>query len=535
MLQKILDRIKILIITEHPSIIEIKQHSEGNNFQFHHTTREDVLKILKTLNPKKATGCDQIPAKLLKHASFQIGPVISNIINKALDEGTFPNILKKAEVIPVYKKSDKLNKSNYRPVSILPILAKVFEKVLAHQITPFLNIVFSCHLSAFRQGYGCQDTLLTLIENWRKDLLKNNKIGALLMDLSKAFDCMPHELLIAKFKAYGVQDQSIKIIKSYLSDREQRVRIGNVQSSWKTTIKGVPQGSVLGPIFFNVFINDIFYFIKRARLTNYADDNTLSFAHPNFQIVKSCLEAEAAKAIWWFSINLMQANPEKFQLIFFNCKVDSPLILDGCIIKPEKVVKLLGITIDENLSFSIHTEEICKKAGRQLSALKRLSFYLDSKAKLALFRAFILSQFQYCSAVWYHCTAPNARCMEKIQERALKCVYFNHTASYESLLNQARLPSLEVGRQMNIAIQTFKILNDLSLTYLLELIEKRCRTRNLRNSKNILKIPLMKRVRHGTNSFCFSAPKIWNSLPEALRITRDLKTFRDGLRAYFSL
>ena len=248
-------------------------------------------------------------------------------------------------MIPVYKKSDKLNKSNYRPVSILPILAKVFEKVLAHQITPFLNIVFSCHLSAFRQVYGCQDTLLTLIENWRKDLLKNNKIGALLMDLSKAFDCMPHELLIAKFKAYGVQDQSIKIIKSYLSDREQRVRIGNVHSSWKTTIKGVPQGSVLGPIFFNVFINDIFYFIKRARLTNYADDNTLSFAHANFQIVKSCLEAEAAKAIWWFSINLMQANPEKFQLIFFNCKVDSPVILDGCIIKPEKVVKLLAILL----------------------------------------------------------------------------------------------------------------------------------------------------------------------------------------------
>ena len=131
-----------------------------------------------------------------------------------------------------------------------------------------------------------------------------------------------------------------------------------MHSSWKTTIKGVPQGSVLDPIFFNVFINDIFYFS-----TIYADDNTLSFAHPNFQIVKSCLEAEAAKAIWWFSINLMQANPEKFQLIFFNCKVDSPVILDGCIIKPEKVVKLLGITIDENLSFSIHTEEICKKAG----------------------------------------------------------------------------------------------------------------------------------------------------------------------------
>ena len=163
------------------------------------------------------------------------------------------------------------------------------------------------------------------------------------------------------------------------------------------------------------------------------------------------------------------------------------MILDGCIIQPEKVVKLLGINIDENLNFSKHTEEICKKAGRQLSALRRLSFCLDIKAKLALFRAFILSHFQYCSAVWYHCSASNARCMEKIQERALKCVYSNHTASYESLLNKARLPSLEVGRQMNIAIQTFKILNDLAPTYLLELIEKRCRTRNLRNSRDGLR------------------------------------------------
>ena len=280
-----------------------KQHSQGRkNFQCHHTTREDVLKILKTLYPKKATGCDQIPAKLLKHASFEIALFISNIISKALDEGTFPNILKKAEVIPVYKKSDKLNESNYRPVSILPILAQVFEKVLAHQITPFLHTVFSCHLSAFKQGYGCQDTLLTLINNWLKDLLKNNKIGALLIDLSKAFDCMPHKLLIAKFKTYGVQDQSIKINKSYPLDREQRVRIGNVHSSWETTIKCVPQGSVLGPISFNVFINDIFYLIKRARLTNYADDNTLSFAHPNFQIVKSCLEAEAANLYGGFPL-----------------------------------------------------------------------------------------------------------------------------------------------------------------------------------------------------------------------------------------
>ena len=134
-----------------------------------------------------------------------------------------------------------------------------------------------------------------------------------------------------------------------------------MHSSWKSTIKGVSQASVIGPIFFNLFINEIFYFIKRARLTNYADDNTLPFAHPHFLMVKSCLEAEAEKSIWWFPISLMQANPEKFQLIFFNCKVDSPVILDGCIIKPEKVVQHLGINFDENVCSSIHTEYICEK------------------------------------------------------------------------------------------------------------------------------------------------------------------------------
>ena len=143
--------------------------------------------------------------------------------------------------------------------------------------------------------------------------------------------------------------------------------------------------------------------------------------------------SRGSKSIWWFPINLKQANPEKFQLIFFNCKVESPVILDGCIIKPEKVVKLLGITIDENLSFSIHTQEICKKAGIQLSALRRLSFYLDSKAKLDLFRTFILSHFQYCSAVWYHCSVSNARCMEKIQEKAIPIITPHMSSSWRKL------------------------------------------------------------------------------------------------------
>ena len=183
-----------------------------------------------------------------------------------------------------------MNKGNYRPVSVLTTLSKVFEKILAGQITPFLDSVLSPHLSAFRKGYSCQDALLHLLETWRKELLGRKKVGAVLMDLSKAFDCMPHQLLVAKMDAYGVDKQSCDIVMSYLTERQQRVRVGSHYSTWKTTIKGVPQGSVLGPTFFNVFLNDLFYFIKIATLTNYADDNTLHFAHQNFQNVKTYLQ-----------------------------------------------------------------------------------------------------------------------------------------------------------------------------------------------------------------------------------------------------
>ena len=156
-------------------------------------------------------------SKFLKHAGYEIAPIISGLINKSIKQGCFPSVLKKASVVPICKKADKL----------LPILAKIFEKVLAHQISPFLNDVLSPHLSAFRRGYSCQDALLCLLEHWCKDPLAKKKIGALLIDLSKAFNCMPHELLVSKLEAYGVQPKSFKFILSYLFNRQQRVRVGD--------------------------------------------------------------------------------------------------------------------------------------------------------------------------------------------------------------------------------------------------------------------------------------------------------------------
>ena len=193
-----------------------------------------------------------------------------------------------------------MTKSNYRPVSLLPIPSKIFEKVLSSQLSVYFDKIFDDFLCAFRKGHGCQTTLLRLLEDLKYALDNNEFIAAILMDLSKAFDCLPHSILLCKLSSYGLTENAIKLMESYISDRKQQFQIGNVVSSWTEIKKGVPQGSVLGPLLFNVFINDIFYFIKNCDLYNYADDNTLSFHYPDFDEILKVLQSEGKILIDWF-------------------------------------------------------------------------------------------------------------------------------------------------------------------------------------------------------------------------------------------
>ena len=202
------------------------------SFTFQPTTVEHVAEKLHQLNSNKATGFDHIPAKLLKVSVDIIAPSLTAQINNNIATSCFPTELKTAQVIPVYKKKDPIDKANYRPVSILPALSKIFERILADQMTEFLNDIFSPSLSAFRKGISCQSILLKMMEDWRKALDDRKYVGAVLMDLSKAFDCMPHNILLAKLQAYGLSSEAITLMRSYLTGRRQRVKIGSSTSSW---------------------------------------------------------------------------------------------------------------------------------------------------------------------------------------------------------------------------------------------------------------------------------------------------------------
>ena len=200
-----------------------------------------------------------------------------------------------------------MNKANFRPVSILACISKIFERVYSNQMTDYFNDILSLSLSAFRKLYSCETVLVRLIEDWKALLDKHQVVGAMLLDLSKAFDCLPHRLLIAKLSSYGCSKEACKLIYSYLVNRRQRVKIGECRSEWIELKKGVPQRSILGPLLFNLFLNDIFYNI--SGLYNYADDNTISRHGDTVEMVKTHLEGATNSALNWFSENEMQANP----------------------------------------------------------------------------------------------------------------------------------------------------------------------------------------------------------------------------------
>ena len=245
------------------------------------------------------------------------------------------------------------------------------------------------------------------------------------MDLSKAFDCLPHDLLLLKLREYGLSPAAINLVQSYLSNRSQCVKLGSVTSTYESIFKGVPQGSILGPVLFNIFINDIFTFVKNSTIYNYADDNTLSDANENPDLVRKHLIEDSNILIDWFKINRMQANPEKFQAIAIGQRSAKELdgfTLNNVNISCENEVKLLGVTIDFKLNFNSHISNICKKASKQLNCLKRIGKYLTRLGKLTIYHSFILSNFNYCPLTWHFCSETNTN---KVQWTPLNWISLN--------------------------------------------------------------------------------------------------------------
>ena len=264
----------------HLSINKIKEIvKEKHIFDFPEATTEDINKIIKSLNPNKATCPDHIPLKIIKTAANVIDSHLAHIINKDLKENKFSENAKTALVRPIYKKDERGKIKNYRPVSLLNGFFNIYERFLHDSLSNLTDKVLSKFVSAHRKSYSSNHVLLKLIEHWKKSIDDKNIIGAVFTDLSKAFGCIPHDLLVAKCHAYGLSMDTITFIYSYMKRGKQGVKTNDTGSLFKILLSGVPQGSILGPILFSTFNNDLLFFINEAKLANLADDNTIYAAN----------------------------------------------------------------------------------------------------------------------------------------------------------------------------------------------------------------------------------------------------------------
>ena len=289
---------------ENVCIIAIKKNFNSSTlFNFLFVDKEDILKEIKNLKANKATQNTDIPTKLIKENSDIFADFIFENLNDCISHSVFPSALKLANITPVHKKDSKSKKDHYRPISVLPNISKIYERFLFKQISEYFEQFLSKYQCGFRKGFSAQNSLLSMLEKW-KSAVDNKKVsGALLTDLLKAFDCLSHYLLIAKLNAYGFSIAALILIQNYLSNRKQRTRINTEYSSWEEILFGVPQGSILGPLLFNIYLCDLFLIMNNFDIARYVDDNTPYAVGNNIQELIVKLQNASKTLFQWFSDN----------------------------------------------------------------------------------------------------------------------------------------------------------------------------------------------------------------------------------------
>ena len=372
------------------------------------TDPEEIYKILLNLRPKKSCGIDGISNDLLKKLACVIKLPISIAINKSLETGNVPDILKIAKIVPIFKAKDKQSLTNYRPISLLPNISKILEKVVHKRIYTFLtskNILYNSQYG-FRNNHSTNQAMAEFLSCVLKGFEQNKYTLALFLDLSKAFDTIDHNILLQKLHHYGIRGIALDWVKSYLSGRVQYVEYNGVKSTQKPMICGVPQGSVLGPLLFIIYMNDLHFALEHSSGILFADDTTIHNTNNDLTVLFDTMNKDLNQVTQWFRANKLSLNLSKTHyILFYNIYMEPPIhsniiMIDGHKIDPVDETVFLGLNIDKNLQWTAHTKAITAKMSSSLYILRQVRNCLPKEVLKTLYYSLMYSKLQYGIMHW---------------------------------------------------------------------------------------------------------------------------------------
>ena len=494
---------------------------------------------MKKIDEKKATGLDRIPSKLLKMAASIIAPSLTSIFSKSILTGLYPNDWKAAKVTPLLKKGIKSDPNNYRPISVIPVVSKVFEKIVYSQLYHYLDsnkLLLGCQ-SGFRSLHSTLTALLEATDAWSVNIDNGLLNGVVFIDLTKAFDTIDHKIILRKMSYLGVDQAAIKWFSSYLSGRTQRCSVNGKLSTARTLRCGVPQGSILGPLLFLIYINDLPNSLRDAVPRMFADDTNLTLSAKTLTELKQALTPELNNLSCWLKANRLSLNVAKTELMIIGSRQrlsvqcdDLEIKIDDQIIKRVDHTKSLGLTIDDHLSWRKHVDEICKKVSSAIGALKRVRPFISKETATQIYNALIMPHFDYCSPVWDCLSGYLSDKLQKLQNRAARIITKSpFDTSSDHLLSTLDWERLFLRRKKQKALMMFKSMNGLAPEYLQSLFSQSRSVYNLRDSEGKLTLPKPS-TNYLKRSFSYSGAVLWNNMSKSLKTAVSVNHFKQLIK-----
>lgn len=509
------------------------------------TNPAEVLHLTNSLSNSKSLDNHNLSNKTMKSITPSICNILTYLFNKSLNSGIFPDCLKTSKVIPIHKSGPLTEITNYRPISLVPSISKILEKIIKIRLDSFFNKhhIITDAQYGFRNGLSTELALLKLHNTITNNLSNNLHNLLVFIDFSKAFDSIHHDILTYKLQHYGIRGIPLNLLRSYLTNRSQYVNIDGINSPKLPIVSGVPQGSVLGPLLFNIFLNDIVNIQHPSKLIIFADDCTLCTKSPDLHDLTNITEHSLSLIGKWSTLNKLTINLQKtkFMVITYNKNLTTDDITlklnDSCISKVDKF-KLLGIYIDHRLNFNDHIEYILTKININLGIIFRIKKHLNGNTKKLLYDSLIFSHLFYGNLIWGCTNISSINKLFIVQKKIIKALFkTNNLKSNLNIFNINNVLTIFEINSFKSSLLTFKLINNI-LTTSDDLINNTFKIAQSSHSNritntNLIK-PLLIKNKITSRNFCHYGPQYWNKLPLYLRLLTNFIEFKKNLKTYYN-